>query len=914
MGNRQKLRQAAVNQIEQDLMNIGSADLEFVGHSMIKLLEDRDLIHRGLNRDAKPVGYTVDTFSDDRMIVGEYSTEADYFEEPYGKITRDSKHAKDHAPKCKKVYLISSQGVGNSDWKEIESVAKKVLPAGADAVIYDGRRLSEAIYDQVIQKNNLVEYFADFLPSLLKVWTENAISHAVPETPFDYVADAARTKAITELLAKHPVVAVHGISGTGKSYAAIDYSSKHEGSFRNIMWVSGRELEGIGNLAAVKIARMGVDINLASKLSASACLLVVDDWRGDAADVSKLLPSTVHPGTRVLVTCIDKPSGAMVSLELPTFSKPAAEKILHLGLNEKPSDQQSAEICRRVGYHPLTLAIIRDAVREGGVSWEVIINDLPNIPNYEDANHETILQRILLNHSVGASDELKTLRLLGAVVLDAKLALSVLGVAGLPKLLRRSLLRKDARGICRMHDLVHTCLRHFDGGNISENEVAARLKQFFAANWETGSYHFHRSLQIHAATIQSWVNLEAPEPSLESYLFLLAESISKPTQLLEALRGRAIEAFPNQREACLSIVEAIEMRYQNEMVEAEKERILDEGINNITTGVAKATDPRLTTDLLHHRGKLFLWRKKADEAVKDFSAVLARDPQYFQSHLQMARLKAQTQDPSCSEHVESILSAFAAEQESVSITLALAAFTELEKRANQNLREKWLVADPSRFSEAISLAVAEGFSQPYRTLGRLSRYIFYPHPQVLLTLAELVSFPPPAAAKDRECFEIAECMKSVGKACLDERGDDWGHKQWCERALEFYQKTANPNEFQSTMQAECLIRLKRFDEALSCLDSIANVSNQAHWWHRRAQALLGLGKEEDALVAINRTLGANQDERYLSAFLQVKAQIEAALGLATAVTTLEEAVSKVNNEKFKAALEAELTDLRKRFQ
>lgn len=914
MGNRQKLKQAAVNQIEQDLASIGSADLEFVGHSLIKLLEDRDMIHRGLNRDAKPVGYTVDTFSDDRTIVGEYSTDADYFEKPYDKIKGDSQHAKDHAPNCKKVYLISNRGVGNSDWKEIEPAAKNKLPAGADALIYDGRRLSEAIYDQVIEKNNLVEYFADFLPSLLKIWTENAISHAVPETPFDYVADEARTKAIAELLVNHRAVAVHGISGTGKSYAAIDYSSKHEGSFRNIIWVTGRELEGVGNLSAVNIARMGVDINLASKLSTSACLLVIDDWRGDAAGVCNLLPSTVHPDTRVLVTCIDKPSGTIVSLELPMLSKPAAERILHLGLNEKPSDQQSGEICRRVGYHPLTLAIIRDAVREGGVSWEVIINDLPNIPNYEDANHKTILHRILLNHSAGAADELKTLRLLGTVVIDAKLALSVLGVAGLPKLLRRSLLRKDARGMCRMHELVHTCLRHFDGGNISENQVAERLKQFFAANWETGSYHFQRSLLIHAATIQSWVNLEAPNPSLESYLYLLAESIDNPVAFLEALRTQAVHEFTNLREACLSIVEAIEMRFQNETAEVERERILDEGISNISAGIARAGNAPLTTDLLHHRGKLLLWHKKPEEALADFSEVLKRDPKAFQAHLQMARIRAQNHDAACSGHVETILNAFDTEQEAVSITLALAAFTELEKKPNQSIRDKWLVADPSKFQEAISLAVAEGFSQPYRTLGRLGRYISYLHPQVLLSLAESVSFPPSAVAKDRECFDIAECMKNAGKACADLRGDGWGQQRWYERAIEYYDRTPAPNEFQLTMKAECLIRLGQFDRAVSVLDECCSENNQPHWWHRRSQALLGLNKTSEALAAIENALSANSEQRFKGAFLHTKGQVEAASGLPNAVTTITEAIANTKDLKFKTALEADLARLKQQFQ
>lgn len=914
MGNRQKLKQVAVKALEHDIVNLDANALEYIGHSLIQVLEGVSLIHRGLNRDGKPVGYTLDTFSADRKIVGEYSTEEGYFDTPFKKLLGDCAHSKKLAPDCKKLVLISNRPCKNSDWPNVAKEVKDVLGDGITIDVYDSQRLADRIYEQTITKNSLVEYFADFLPSLWKAWTENAISHALPETPPDYVEDQARAQIIADALAKSSTVALCGISGTGKSYAAIDYARKYSEKFRNVVWISGTELTGVANLTAVKIARLGVDINLASQLCTAPCLLIIDDWKSDASLIVGLLPKTPHPETRVLVTCIDTPSAGIASVNLPPLSNPAATRVLELGLDDRPAGAQAQEICRRVGSHPLTLAIIRDTVRELGVTWQTIIDDLPNIPNYEGPNHETILQRILLNHGVGVADELRVLKRLGVIAIDAALALAVLGAGGLAKLLRRSLLRKDGRGMCRMHDLVFACLQHFNGGGITDAAIDAKVKQFFSGTWEAGSYHFQRSLQIHAAFIQSWVNVDDPQPSLETYLYQLAESISKSVAFQEKLRAYATESFVAQHEACLSIVEAIEQRYQNEANEKEKELILNEGISNISKGLEKVSDEKLKTDLLHHRGKLLHWSKNSKSAVADFEEVLKRDSGAFQSHLQMARIKAQDDNQECSKHVEIILSAFENDHEAVSITIVLAAFTELEKKPNANLRETQLVSKPSLLMETISLAVAEGFSQPYRTLGRIGRYIFYPHPKALIQMAEKVSFPSPAAAKEKECFDIAECMKSVGKACADHRNNNGENLRWYEQAVEYYDRMPKPNEFQLTMKAEYLILLGRCKDAIKALDQCEAPAKQPHWWHRRSQALLGMNQTSEALTAIEKALSENRDKKYLSAFLQTKAKIEVESNSPNAVTTLETAISNAGDGKFKSALETELEIMKLRFQ
>lgn len=72
---RQKIEKDLINEIEC----LDSVDLEIVGHKMVSILEGKDLIHHGINKDHKPSGYTVDAFSSDSSIIAEYSTDRNYF-------------------------------------------------------------------------------------------------------------------------------------------------------------------------------------------------------------------------------------------------------------------------------------------------------------------------------------------------------------------------------------------------------------------------------------------------------------------------------------------------------------------------------------------------------------------------------------------------------------------------------------------------------------------------------------------------------------------------------------------------------------------------------------------------------------------------------------------------------------------
>ena len=74
------IKKRIIRELIKEVNDLDDRKIEIVGHQYISIKENRNMIHRGLNEEYKPVGYTVDSFSDDFSIIGEYSTEQSYFE------------------------------------------------------------------------------------------------------------------------------------------------------------------------------------------------------------------------------------------------------------------------------------------------------------------------------------------------------------------------------------------------------------------------------------------------------------------------------------------------------------------------------------------------------------------------------------------------------------------------------------------------------------------------------------------------------------------------------------------------------------------------------------------------------------------------------------------------------------------
>jgi len=63
------IKKRVVRDLIDELAYIDATSLELVGHKVIETLENKSLVHHGINKDYKPVGYTVDTFSQDFTVI-----------------------------------------------------------------------------------------------------------------------------------------------------------------------------------------------------------------------------------------------------------------------------------------------------------------------------------------------------------------------------------------------------------------------------------------------------------------------------------------------------------------------------------------------------------------------------------------------------------------------------------------------------------------------------------------------------------------------------------------------------------------------------------------------------------------------------------------------------------------------------
>ena len=166
------IKKRIVKDLIEEIGNLDDRDIELVGNNFIAVSEGQPMIHHGLNKDYKPANYTVDSFSDDFTVVGEYSTDKNYFTHKgtaksptFEKIENDVNHAVNHAAKCvlKKIYLITNQEEPNSFRKKFNTTDLAKRHSHLISFI-DARRLSIGIYEQSISNPNIADFYKQFFP------------------------------------------------------------------------------------------------------------------------------------------------------------------------------------------------------------------------------------------------------------------------------------------------------------------------------------------------------------------------------------------------------------------------------------------------------------------------------------------------------------------------------------------------------------------------------------------------------------------------------------------------------------------------------------------------------------------------------------------------------------------------------
>ena len=96
------LKKRIIKDLMSEISCLGATKLELVGHNVVGIREGNKMVHHGINQDYKPVEFTVDSFSEDSMVVTEYSTEQGSSETKPGSANKTAPFPKDRKryPAC----------------------------------------------------------------------------------------------------------------------------------------------------------------------------------------------------------------------------------------------------------------------------------------------------------------------------------------------------------------------------------------------------------------------------------------------------------------------------------------------------------------------------------------------------------------------------------------------------------------------------------------------------------------------------------------------------------------------------------------------------------------------------------------------------------------------------------------------
>lgn len=417
---------------------LDAVGLELVGHNVVSILEDKRMIHHGINKDYKPSGYTVDSFSNDSTIVTEYSTEKDYFEDKsttksppsYQKIDNDITHAINHKTPDgpDKIYLVSNQEEPPS-FRSKFNTTPMARSYGERVIIFDSRELAKSIYDQSIVNSSHADFYRQFFPGFSQDLDNYEYYGKVPARCENHISDARLLNVISNHYEQgHNVCVLYGVSGSGKTQASIDFIHNKGKDFANYIWISGDDWKRDTSLTSIQRSRGGSPINVAGIFNSAKTIFVIDSIERSIEKTQFVeLESGFKRGGVVLATSQIATPGSPIYLAMPALSQEVATQIL--GEDPLYATKTCEKFVRLCRFLPLILSTARNIVELEGVAGDVFYKEILDAPEgISGPDGTSVMRRILAKLETGTLEGLRKIANSGTSVHDLSFLRDFLGV------------------------------------------------------------------------------------------------------------------------------------------------------------------------------------------------------------------------------------------------------------------------------------------------------------------------------------------------------------------------------------------------------------------------------------------------------------------------------------------------------
>ncbi|CAJ0797390.1 hypothetical protein LMG19083_03004 [Ralstonia psammae] len=928
------IKKRVVRDLIDELANLDPVSLELVGHKVIETLENKTLVHHGINKDYKPVGYTVDTFSQDFTIVGEYSTESDYFEDSSGrkkenrfdKIEKDINHAieKSGSTPPSTIYLVSSEEEpasfrGNFNNSKVSEENRKRVK------FLDARELAKAIFRSSLDNSQAADFYRHYLPDFSQNLDRYEYYGRVPSACAHHQTEQSFIDTIRQhFAAGAQVCVVHGLSGSGKTQAAIDYVRADLPQFGNYLWISGSDWPDDTPLTAIKRSRGGVAMNVAGLFNATKTLLIIDDL-GRAVTPNSFadLRTGFELGGRVLVTSQIGVPGSPIHLQLPLMSMAIGLQVL--GEAEDTASETCKQFVDACRFCPLILAVTREVARIDDVPADDLYREILHDPKTVHENGGgNVMERVLRRLSTENRQALQKIANSGCTTYDSQFLRGFIGINARASLQSLAILnRTAATATLSVHDLICRVSR---SGTHADHELAQAITRYLDQKRGEMTPSVLRQIhlsedQLQAAYDAGW---DAKQAGWLTYSLLQIDRPSR-AELIASLKGIELNAdMPIEQLLCIvDAREAASYDLDKEARAAHYQSCADD-YGKIA---AEAKDPDVRAEMLHHQGKALRRCSEIDAALACFDQLLKERPEWQATYGQIAHLGTQTDaSADAKKQGEAAIRRLVADVQkdvyAVPLRVSLAALSRLRSYTNVSSEINADAAAVKQFGDVVALSAMEGFDQFYEAFLALTALFGYRHGETCLAVAEI--FPDmlaifPNTVHPRQWVNACEALANISiVAARSGNRVLAGKLESTMRAFtDELASTSGGDPFVARVLAKTFLAINDPTAALEATKKIPD-DTKDHWLlYQQAKAELALDQTIAASTTAKRALdAAGKDPRgktRLAIYYDLMSQgYEAGGSIPDALQSLETARRLATDDQYERQLTARIEALKAR--
>jgi tetratricopeptide (TPR) repeat protein len=789
----------------------------------------------------------------------------------------------------------------------------------------DAGELAKTIFQSSQDNSQAVDFYRYYLPDFAQNLDNYEYYGRVPPACVNHQSEPKFLDAIRQHFATGAEICViHGLSGSGKTQAVIDYVRTALSEFGNYLWISGEDWRDGVPLTAIKRSRGGVAINVAGVFNSTRTLLIVDDLsRPVTAELFAELAPGFALGGRVLLTSQLGEPNSPIHLAMPLLSLEAG--FLILGEDKATASDITQQFVGACLFSPLILAVTRKVAEMDGIDKDDLYREVLAVPNTAHGDDGgPIMARILQRLSDVNRQALNKIAQSGCTTYDSRFLTTFIGANARASLQRLAILNRTATSsTLSVHDLICSAVR---SGERDGCELANAVERYVERNG--GEMVPSVLRQIHLSAEQLLVAHEIRgqrRPDWLTYALLQTERSAR-AELIARLHDVALRPdLPIPELLCIvDSKEAFSYSLSKDDRNAYYQACADE-----YRKIAEETiDSDIRAEMLHHQGKALRRCGQLEATRACFQLLLSERPGWHATYGQIAHMGTQrgASDEVKSEGekaIRSLIKDILEDLYAVPLRVSLSALSRLRSYPEVS---KDLMADREsvkQLADVVALSALEGFDQFYEAFVALTSLFGYRHGEICLTVAEV--FPDmlaifPNAVDTRQWTNACEALTNVATVATEEGKQDLARKL-IGTASAFAQElrcSSGEQSFIARMVAKTFLAAGNAEEALASVNRIPEQSRD-HWLlYQQAKAELALDYRDKALTTAERALelasADNKAKNRLSIYHDQISQCFEALGrMPDAITSATTALGLVSDDKYGKRLGARLEKLNQQY-